>query len=136
MSKTTTKKTSTKKILSFEDACEALGLNPANLPDVSLLPEKHRRAIEAHYKLVIITQSLNEGWEPNWNDPDQYKYYPWFEIDADEKRPGGFGFSDSDYGSWYSCSGVGSRLAFRTRELALYAGKQFQDLYKEYFLIA
>lgn len=129
-------KTTTKNIRSFEEACKSLGLDPANVPDVSMLAEKHRKAIEAHYKLVIIAQALNGGWEPNWNDRSEAKYYPWFEIEADEKRPAGFGFSDSDYDGWNARSTVGSRLAFRTRELATYAGKQFQDLYKEYFLIA
>lgn len=38
-----------KKIKTFEDACKALGLNPAVLPDVSALPEKDRKHVVAHY---------------------------------------------------------------------------------------
>jgi len=122
------------KIKTFEDACKALKLK-TDLPDVSLLPEKHREAITAHYKLVIIAEALNDGWEPNWNDSNEWKYYAWFEVEADKKNPSGFGFSTTDFGVSFARTGVGSRLCFRTRELALYAAKQFKDLYKQYFLI-
>jgi hypothetical protein len=124
------------KIKTFKDACDALKLQSDALPDVSALPEKHRNAITAHYKLIIIAQALNEGWEPNWNDSYEYKYYPWFEIIASANKPAGFGFSDTDYDFWNTHTNVGSRLCFKTRELALYAGEQFEELYKEYFLIA
>lgn len=124
-----------KKIKTFADACKALKLNPKHLPDVSLLPKEHQKAITAHYKLVIIVQALNEGWTPNWNDISQWKYYPWFTIEADAKRPSGFGFSLTLYDCWLTRTPVGSRLCFKSRELALYAGKQFKNLYKEYFLI-
>lgn len=123
------------KIKTYEDACEALKLKPDALPGVSELPEKHRNALTAHYKLVIIAEALNEGWQPNWNDSGEYKYYPWFEVKASKSNPAGFGFSFTFCDLWSANAGVGSRLCFRTRALALYAGKQFEDLYKEYMLI-
>ena len=129
-----------KKIKTFEDACKALGLDPGKLPDVSMLPEKHQKALVAHYKLVIITQALNlreDGtqWEPNWHDADQLKYTAWFEIKATAKKPGGCGFSDAICAGWYQNSTVSSRLCFPSAEIAIYAGKQFSKLYQEYFLI-
>lgn len=119
-----------KKIKTFADACKALKIK-TKLPDVSALPKKHQKAIIAHYKLVIIAQALNNGWEPNWNDWNEYKYYPWFEI---KKGTSGFGFSGTHCAYWRTGTAVGSRLCFKTRDLALYAGKQFEKLYKEYFL--
>lgn len=124
------------KIKTYEDACEALKLKTPLLPDMSALPDKHRDAIIAHFKLVIIAEALNEGWQPNWNDSNEYKYYPWFEIKASKSKPAGFGFSFTYYVRWYTFTTVGSRLCFKTREKALYAGKHFEDLYKEYFLIS
>jgi len=124
------------KIKTFEEACGALGIDPTKpLVDASGMPEKHRKAIEAHSKLVVIAQALNEGWEPNWNDEDEYKYFPWFEVEATEEKPSGVGFSYSRYGHSCAVTSVGSRLCYRTRELALYAGETFADLYKEYLLI-
>jgi hypothetical protein len=122
-------------IKTFEDACAALQLSPTALPDFSMMPEKHQKALLAHAKLIIVAEALNAGWQPNWNDTDEYKYVPWFEIDASEDKPSGFGFSGSYCDFWYSGARVGSRLCFRTRDLALYAGKQFEELYKDYFLI-
>lgn len=124
----------TSKIKTFEDACSHLNIG-TDLPEVGNLPEKHRSALQAHYKLIIIAQALNDGWEPNWNDWNEYKYYPWPDVDADADRPAGFGLSHFGYVYWYSITHVGSRLCYRTRELARYAFNQFKELYEEYFLI-
>jgi hypothetical protein len=129
-------KTTTKSIKSFEDACEKLSLDPAALPDFSMMPEKHRKALLAHAKLIIICEALNEGWTPDWNDQSQYKYHPFFEVDANDENPAGFGFSFTTYDGWLTYADVGSRLCFKSSELAKYAGKQFADLYKDYFLIS
>jgi hypothetical protein len=126
----------TARIKTYEQACKKLGINPKALPGVSKLPVKDRKAIIAHYKLVKIAQALNGEWKPNWNDNSEGKYYPWFEVKADAKRPSGFGFSGADCGSWRTCTAVGSRLCFKSSELAVYAGKQFAKLYQEYFLMS
>ncbi|MGE0636013.1 MAG: hypothetical protein AB7G44_03490 [Bacteroidia bacterium] len=123
-----------KKIKSFEDACKALGIDPTKLPEVSMLPEQHRNAIIAYYKLFIIAEALNEGWKPNWNDSDEWKYYPWLWVTADADNTAGSGLSFSDFVCTNSISSVGSRLCFKTRELAKYAGEQFTELYAEAFL--
>lgn len=122
-------------IKTFEDACKALNIKPESLPVVSALPEKHQKALVAHYKLVIIAEALNVGWQPNWNDYNEYKYFPWFEVEATKEKPSGFGFSYSFTFYDVATTGVGSRLCYRTRELARYAGEQFAELYKDYFLI-
>lgn len=125
------------KIDSFEQACELLGIS-TELPEVSKLPQKHQDAIIANYKLIIIieaTNKINGNWQPNWNDWDQYKYYPWFEVDADEDRPSGFGFSCSLYGYSLTLTHVGSRLCVGSREQALYLATQFEHLYKQMLLL-
>jgi hypothetical protein len=124
------------EITSFENACTSLKLKTNCLPDVSAFPTEHQQALLAHAQLIIIAQALNEGWKPNWNDTDQWKYYPWFEIQASEDKPSGFGFSGTGYDFWLSRAGVGSRLCFKSRSLAIYAGKQFAELYKQYFLLS
>lgn len=122
------------QIKTFEDACAVLKLDASKLPDVSMLPEKHQKALIAHYKLIIIAQAINNGWEPDWNDDDQYKYYPWFWVKAKADNSG-LGLSYLDYAYTNSDTSVGSRLCFPTREAAKYAGETFTDLYEEYFLI-
>lgn len=64
----------TDRVKSFEDACQVLGIS-TNVPEVKGLPRKHQKAIIANYKLIVIAEALNEGWKPNWQDSDEYKYY-------------------------------------------------------------
>lgn len=125
----------TSKIKTFKDACKELGINAKAIPDVSMLPPKDRKAIIAHYKLIKIAEALNDGWKPNWHTGES-KYNPWFEVIADAKRPSGFGFSYTSYDCWFTGTDVGSRLCYKSSELALYAGKQFAKLYQEYFLMS
>ena len=123
-----------KQIKTFEDACKALKIG-TELPDVSMLPEQHAKAIVAHYKLMVIAQALNEGWFPNWNDHNEWKYYPWFDVAASKEQSSGFGLSYDDYDCGYSGTSVGSRLVFKTKQLAEYAGNQFLDIYNDFLTI-
>lgn len=123
-----------KNIKSFEDACSKLGIS-SELPVFPNAPEKHRKGLTAHYQLVLIAMALNDGWEPDWSDHSQWKYYFWPDIKATKDNPAGVGFSDCGYAYSSASTGVGSRLCYRSSELALYAGEQFGELYKDYFLI-
>lgn len=129
------------KIKSFEDACASEGIDPALLPDVSMIPEGLGRWLIAGYKLAVIIAAVNrednggEKWEPSYID-GKPKYSPWPDIEADEDNPAGSGFSRFDYGYAGSYSHVGSRLCFRSREACEYVFKTFEnDLYKEHLLI-
>ncbi len=82
---------------------------------------------QAMLKLTLIVRALNEGWTPDWSNSSQYKYYPYF-----KKNPAGFGFSDYDCDSWYAYALCGSRLCFKSAELAVYAGKQFLSIYNDF----
>jgi hypothetical protein len=120
------------KIKTFEEACEALELDSKKVvPDFSMYPEKHQKAMVAHSKLVIIAEALNEGWQPDWGNRSEYKYDPWFYMGGSS----GSGFAFVDYAGWFTSSPCGSRLCFKSRELAEYAGEQFTDLYKDYYLM-
>jgi hypothetical protein len=93
------------------------------------------KALNAYAKLFIIAEALNEGWVPDWADSDQYKYYPWLLVKKNTKNPSGFGLSYDGYDCAGSYSNVGSRLCFKSSELAEYAGKQFKKEYEEAYLI-
>ena len=122
----------TDKIKSFEDACKHLRLNPNDLPVVDMLPEKDRKSIIAFYKLTIIIRALNEGWEPDWSNWDEWKYYNWFYVEkGEDQRSSGFRCDDA----YYAVTGTyaGSRLCCGTSDDAEYIGKKFEDLYNDYF---
>lgn len=85
---------------------------------------------EIAYRIIkLLAKSLNEGWTPDWSNSNEYKYYPWFEM----RGSSGFRF----YGlvSWRTYSVVGSRLCFKSRELAEHAGKHFQSVYEDFMAI-
>jgi hypothetical protein len=120
----------TDRVKSFEDACQVLGIS-TNVPEVKGLPRKHQKAIIANYKLIVIAEALNEGWKPNWQDSDEYKYYPWFDM----SNPAGVGYSSTNHAASYTIAAVGSRLCLKNRELAIYFGQTFTDLFNDSLLL-
>jgi len=123
----------TKKVKTFEDACKIKGINPEEFKiEVPEVLKHHAKAIIAHAKLIIITEVLNEGDVLDWSNGEWDKWYPWFYMNSSSSA-GRFSFHGSFIRRSLSC--VGSRLCFKSEELADYAGKQFENLYRDYFVI-
>jgi hypothetical protein len=151
----------TERIKTFEDACVELNkraeAGDETAGDLLADYESNRdnilcKEMLACMKLFIIVAALNEGWEPKF-EKDEYRYYPWFrlytkdeyeELSEEEKgravlRSGfntyanyGVVYVNAYYASSYSDTSGGARLAFRTRELALYAGGQFAEEFADF----
>lgn len=145
----------TERIKTFEDAMEALGQgNPLVEEYIAVRDKLHTDTgdLIAYLKLRIIVAALNEGWEPKF-EKDEYRYYPWFYLYTKEQydelgderkgrcvlRSGNysnayFGFVNcyASYDASLSSTHGGSRLAFRTRELAAYAGRQFTEEWADF----
>ena len=119
------------KVKSFEDACKVLDITPS-VPVVTGIPEKYQKPLIANYQLMVIAEALNESWTPDWSNGEWDKWYPWFNMD-NSSSAGRFSFYVS--ASQLSFSSVGSRLCFKSEELAEYAGTQFLELYRELFVI-
>lgn len=120
----------TDRVKTFKDACKELSINPDDYLQVQLITgmdPADTRSIQAYAKLTIVIRALNEGWIPDWNNDDKYKYYPWFEMDAS-----GSGLVFDNYGDWDTGAGAGSRLCFKSSDLAKYAGETFKDLYNDF----
>jgi hypothetical protein len=122
------------EIKTFEDACKALNYD-ASAISITGIHAKHQKAIEAHAKLIIIAEAINEGWRPDWNNSNEYKYQLWPDIEEDETKPSGFGLSYGGCDHWGTDASVGSRLCFQSREKARYCFDTFIDLWEAYFLI-
>lgn len=153
----------TERIKTFEDACEALGedhLFVQMFHDIYYKSEKAGANVNsdvvAYLKLRIICAALNEGWEPQYTE-DEWRYYPWHflyteseinDMDADERADrhmmsagdfnteyAGFACASSLDAPSYSIAYLGSRLCLKSRDLAIYCGKQFIDLWANFKLI-
>jgi len=116
----------TDRIKTFEDVLEELNLSPI---DFKVGCEYLEIDEVAYSKLRLIVQCLNEGWKPDFTDEQEYKYYPWFEV-----NPPGSACASSYYAPSNTHAPIGSRLCFKSRELALYAGKTFEKIYTDYLL--
>jgi len=80
----------------------------------------------AYKQKKIICKILRCEWEPDWNDGNQKKWYPWFRWSAGS----GFDFAHSYFDFGNSDSIVGSRLCFPDKETSDYFGKQFIDIHR------
>ena len=149
------------RVKTFEDACEELGEDDDFVVQYNLFMENVNMGkcedIISYLKLRIIVAALNEGWEPEFND-SEYRWYPWFffytnkeieDMDEEQKSElcrcvgrssysavafGGLSFAFADYAFSSSSSYFGARLAFKTKELAKYAGKQFIEIYRDFVI--
>lgn len=147
------------KVKTFEDAVAILGDEHPLVAQFRVIESSFKEAdnnlhLFAYARLVIIAEALNEGWKPKF-DGDECRYYPWFyiftkaeyeELDEDEKKEwrvvgrsvfsadayGGVVYAYASYASSRSNTNGGSRLAFKTRELAEYCGKQFIDIWEKF----
>lgn len=121
----------TDRVKTYEDACKVLGVEPIN--EQNAKAQGFRSDEIARRKLETIAAALNEGWKPDWNNTDQYKYYPYFYIQENAKGKGsaGLSYAASYIAATNTFASIGSRLCFYASRLARYASNQFTDLYEQ-----
>lgn len=134
-----------RSIKTINDACEKAGVEfEAFMAMIEPLPEH----IQALCALELIIKAINDGWE-NTLDGETWVYFPWIWVydneyrDRIEKREPAradlirFTRPDGSCGlacarssdAWsHSYANIGSRLACKTRELALYVATEFKGL--------
>lgn len=152
------KKPVTERVKTFDDACKELGIDAEAIQQqwqdagITMLDEV------AYQKLRIITAALNEGWEPEFKE-DEYRYYPYcilytkaeIEQKDDEWKDEynlqlwfggghssagaacGLASASSNFAWSYATADISARLAHKTEELAIYSGKQFTELWANYY---
>lgn len=151
----------TERVKTYEDAVNELGEDNPIVVAAStaswLFPEAVKKDLVAYMKMRVIVAALNDGWEPQFV-PGEQRWYPWYELiskedyeamSEDEKQErrcvgrsvnnanayGGLVYSNAYYASSSSPAYNGSRLAFKSEELAKYAGKQFAELFADFCFI-
>jgi hypothetical protein len=85
------KKFDFRTIKTVEDAFKKCGYDPTKLPDVSGIPEKFGAALTTAFTLMVVFEAINNGWEPDFSNQKQPRFYPWAWV-----LSSGFGFSGSD----------------------------------------
>lgn len=119
----------TDRLKTWEDACNIKGIDPVKSLPYPKEKDKFEAAMNGIFQMFIITELLCEGWEADYANINQYKWYPYFKY---QNKTSGFGFHASIYVNSRSPSGAGVRLVFPTEELANYASKQFISIYNKF----
>ena len=122
------------KINSYEDACAILGRTPLTLDQFSFLPENQRQSTFSAHKIETTIEALKQGREFDWNDYDQRKWFPVWDLEVynDGRKNDGFVLScvTCDYG----CTSVSPRLCSLTREDAEHVATILFEDYKNLIL--
>lgn len=138
------------RVKTFEDACIETGTDIKVFNEMTKNLDEH---VVTYMKLSIIVKALNEDDKFPYFTKEEWRYYPYFWLytkDEYEKmntkdrekvsrvlfRSCINAYAGARYDASFTYGIVGARLAFRTRELALYAGKQFIDLYVKHIFDA
>jgi len=123
------------KIYSFEEACQRLGLDPDNcLPDVSRMPVRHQPGAIADAKICYIAEA-SRAKDPNWNDRDEQKWGPWFDMEMDKNNPTGFRFFASGYGLVITAVTGGSLHCYESKEDSDFHAVQHIELYRHMMVL-
>jgi hypothetical protein len=104
-------------IKSYEDACKVLGTSR-----IAKWDSRPKDEI-AFIKLKTIIKAINQGWEPDWNNGDQLKYFVIYH------HQGFLLISYTRFATYYKAS-----LYFESEEKGYYMLTQFEDLYKDFYL--
>lgn len=111
------------KINNYSDVCKELNIEELDEDNFSFLPKEQRKKQLAFHKIQNIIKLFNEDWKINWKDQNQYKYYPYFQIDGS----GGLVFDCSHYHYHGFHFGVGF---YKDKETSDFCGKKFIKIYK------
>lgn len=143
----------TNRVKTFEDACHEIGIDPEQYMSKY---EDEPADVVAYMKLRVICKALNEGWVPQFTWGEE-RWSPWFLLwteeellDKDDKWKidqnlmsingyvgdfASFANPGSSHAPFGARLDVSSPLCFKSEELASYCGKQFIDLWADFYLM-
>ena len=143
-------------IKTYADACEKLGMKEHLFTGSERGDREAQRQAQALYKLLIIQKAINNGV---WRDKDGWSYYPYWILyskeeiecmsEGEKQRKGirrllSCANANNSGDSGVRCASVSNRCAgtntdygfpwcFNSEEAALYAAKQFESLFFDYY---
>lgn len=114
------------RVKSVQDACKALGRDYNK--EFGKERTKWETPDETGYREIkMFYEALNEGWEPDYSDSNQAKYYAWV------KWVSGRGWSVGVVGCGHAPATVGPRLVAKNEELVHHAFKCIYDSFKRFY---
>ena len=118
-------------VTTFEEGCASRSVDPTKLPGVAELPERFRQSVIDHYKLMVLTEAVNEGKKPNWKNGNKEKWFSWWRVLTGNKNRGsGLGLSLLAVDYFCTYTSVGSRLSSVSEDAARHLATTFPDIYE------
>lgn len=144
------------EIKTFEDACKRLGISHVNCAYPAKGDVESFSQANALYKLLIIQKAMNNGV---WRDKGGWGYYPYWVFyskeemermsEEDEERKdtkqllscanaidaeySGVRYAYAFYRDILASTNCGLPFCFNSEEAALYAAKQFESLFFDFY---
>lgn len=113
------------RVTSLDDVFEVMGIDPDDFYNDNDTDDER-----AYKEMKLVTKCLNEEWVPDYNNSNEQKWYPWFDLEKSKSNPSGFRLTGVD--CTRTRSHVGSRLVFKTEELTRHAFKIIENSYRIY----
>ena len=107
------------EIKTMSDVYRVNGITKLTTP-----PETKERYYE---DLILVAKALNGNWKPDWNDINEYKWFPYFQVSSGFR----FSYANTNYDYGLTFTRIGSRLCFKNKQIAEYAGKIFIEQYEK-----
>lgn len=145
------------KVTTFEDACKLLNLPETDNRLQLIASDLTDKRMKAGLQLEIIIEAINEGWKytplcgeiawwpwhfvyskheiENMSEDLRKKKIQMYVDNYDNLLPdefAGLGCAGSDRAWSHSYSNIGSRLALKSEDLAIYVGRMFPELYYDW----
>lgn len=145
------------EIKTFADACEKLGMKEHHLLTGSMGGDREAQGqAQALYKLLIIQKAINNG---KWRDEEGWSFYPYWVLyskkemermseeekyrngikqllscaDANGAESAGVRCAVANRRGANTATYYGFPLCFNSEEAAIYAAKQFENLFFQYY---
>jgi len=61
----------------YASACDILNRKQITIDSFSFLGEKQAKKQFARHRIVTCIEAINQGWEPDFDNSNEYKYYVW-----------------------------------------------------------
>lgn len=111
-------------ITTYSEVCKRLKEDEITEKDFKYLPSYMIKKLVAYARVKQLEKLFNEDFIKDWNNSNQYVYYPYFEF-----KKGSWGF----YGVFdCSCGSYGWVGFFKDEKTANYVGKTFlKEIYED-----
>lgn len=113
----------TERVRTMEDVYRESGKTYADIAKPGDTPDEI-----GYKKAKLIFAVMNEGWVPDYNNPNENKY----ELRWVKNKNGGFSFGSYDF--WFSTTSAGARLTARSGKIADHIGNNFEKEFNEFLV--